>query len=116
MEVFMGAYDMPGDVAESYGYVNRALPDAELDAFVDNLANRIASFDKQALSDTKRFVDVASLPPDYEAGGEMTVCYASIGRPKTQRRIKLLLEKGLHKAGDVETRLGYHVGLLAKEL
>src|ERR1700761_1438805 len=35
MEVFMGADDMPGDVAERYGYVNRALPDAELDAFVD---------------------------------------------------------------------------------
>jgi enoyl-CoA hydratase/carnithine racemase len=116
MEVFMGADDMPGDVAERYGYVNRALPDAELDAFVDNLARRIASFDKQALTDTKRFVDVASLPSDYEAGAEMTVCYASIGRPETQRRIKLLLEKGLHKAGDVETRLGYHVGQLGKEL
>jgi enoyl-CoA hydratase/carnithine racemase len=112
LEVLLGADDMPGDVAERYGYVNRSLPDTELDAFVDSLAKRIASFDKQAISDTKRFVDVASLPPDYEAGAEMIVCGASIARPETQRRIKLLLERGLHKAGDVETRLGYHVGQL----
>ena len=115
LEVFLGADDIPGDLAEKYGYVNRSLPDAELDTFVDAFAKRIASFDKQALSDTKRFVDVASLPSDQEAGAEMIVCYASIGRPETQRRIKLLLERGLHKAGDVETRLGYHVGQLGNE-
>jgi enoyl-CoA hydratase/carnithine racemase len=64
LEVFLGADDFPGDLAERYGYVNRSLPDAELDEFVDALATRIASFDKQALGETKRFVDVASLPPD----------------------------------------------------
>ena len=114
LEVLMGADDIPGDLAERYGYVNRSLPDAELDAFVDSLAKRIASFDKQALSETKRFTDVASLPSDQEAGAEMNVCYASVGRPETQRRIKLLLDRGLHKSGDVETRLGYHVGQLGK--
>lgn len=44
----------------------------------------------------------------------LIACYASIGRPETQRRIALLLERGLHKAGDAETRLGYHVGQLGK--
>jgi enoyl-CoA hydratase/carnithine racemase len=115
MEILMGADDIPGDLAERYGYVNRVFPDAELDVFVDSLAKRIATFDKQALNETKRFVDVASLPSDYEAGAEMVVCYASVGRPETQRRIKLLLDRGLHKSGDVETRLGYHVGQLAKD-
>ena len=115
LEVLMGADDIPGDLVERYGYVNRSLPDAELDAFVDSLAKRIASFDKQALSETKHFVDVASLPSDEEAGAEMIVCYDSVGRPETQRRIKLLLDRGLHKSGDVETRLGYHVGQLGKD-
>jgi enoyl-CoA hydratase/carnithine racemase len=115
LEVFLGADDISGDLAEKYGYVNRSFPDAELDAFVDSFAKRIVSFDKLALSDTKHFVNVASLPSDEEAGAEMIVCYASIGRPETQRRIKLLLERGLHKAGDVETRLGYHVGQLGCE-
>jgi len=67
LEVLLGADDIPGDLAERYGYVNRSFPDAELDAFVESLATRIASFDKQALSETKRFADVASLPPDFES-------------------------------------------------
>ena len=64
LEVLLGADDIDGELAEKYGYVNRSLPDAELDAFVDGLAMRIASFDKQAISATKRLVDIASLPPD----------------------------------------------------
>jgi enoyl-CoA hydratase/carnithine racemase len=60
LEVLLGADDIPGDLAERYGYVNRALPDVELDAFVDALAMRIASFDKQAIAETKNFVNVAS--------------------------------------------------------
>jgi len=112
LEVFLGADDFPGDLAERYGYVNRSLPDAELDDFVDALATRIASFDKRAMSETKRFVDVASLPPDYEIAPEWDVCVASIMRPAAQKRIGMLLEKGFHKPGDVETRLGHHVGQL----
>src|SRR5215831_10288587 len=46
LEVLLGADDIPGDLAELYGYVNRSLPDSDLDAFVDSLATRIASFDK----------------------------------------------------------------------
>ena len=112
LEVFLGADDIPGDLAERYGYVNRSLPDAELDEFVEALANRIASFDKRAISETKHFVNVASLPPDYEIAPEWDVCLASIMRPAAQKRIGMLLEQGFHKPGDVETRLGYHVGQL----
>jgi enoyl-CoA hydratase/carnithine racemase len=112
LEVLLGADDIPGDLAERYGYVNRSFPDADLDTFVDSLATRIASFDKQAISETKRFVDVASLPPDYEIAPEWDVCLASIMRSAAQKRIAMLLERGFHKAGDVEMRLGYHVGEL----
>jgi len=114
LEVLLAADDIPGDLAERYGYVNRSLPDVELDGFVDALATRIASFDKQAMSETKRFVDVASLPPDYEIAPEWDVCLASIMRPAAQERIKKLMEQGFHQAGDVETRLGYHVGQLGR--
>ena len=48
------------------GYVNQALPDAELDGFVDALATRVASFDQQTIADTKKPVDLASMPPDAE--------------------------------------------------
>jgi enoyl-CoA hydratase/carnithine racemase len=114
LEVLLGADDIPGDLAERYGYVNRSFPDSDLDAFVESLATRIASFDKQAIRETKRFVDVAGLPPDFEIAPEWDVCFASIMRPAAQERIKKLMEQGFHKPGDVEDRLGYYVGLLGR--
>jgi enoyl-CoA hydratase/carnithine racemase len=114
LEVLLGADDIPGDLAERYGYVNRSFPDADLDAFVESLATRIASFDKRAISETKRFADVASLPPDFEIAPEWDVCLASIMRPAAQERIKKLMEQGFHQPGDVENRLGYHVGQLGR--
>src|SRR5207253_7753056 len=102
LEVLLGADDIGGDLAELYGYVNRALPDAELDAFVDALAMRIASFDKQAIAETKNFVNLASLPPDAEIAPEWDASLASIQRPAGQTRINKLMERGFHKPGDVE--------------
>ena len=112
LEVLLGADDIDGELAERYGYVNRALPDAELDAFVDALATRIASFDKQAIAETKRLVDVNSLPPNAEIVPEWEAFLAALGRPAAQERIRMLFERGFHEPGDVETRLGYHVGKL----
>src|SRR4051795_8383820 len=54
LEVLLGADDISADLAAQYGYVNRSLPDYELDTFVEALATRIASFDKQAIAATKR--------------------------------------------------------------
>ena len=114
LEVLLGADDIPGDLAELYGYVNRSLPDSHLDAFVDSLATRIASFDKRAISETKHFVDVASLPPDFEIAPEWDVCFASIMRPAAQTRIRRLMDQGFHRRGDVEDRLGYYVGQVGR--
>jgi enoyl-CoA hydratase/carnithine racemase len=112
LEVLLGADDIHGDLAERYGYVNRSLPDAELDGFVEALAMRIASFDKEAVAETKRLVDVASLPADLEIRPERDAFLASLGRPASQNRIKTLMARGFHRAGDVENRLGFHVGQL----
>src|SRR6266403_2596689 len=112
LEVLLTAHELNGDLAELYGYVNRSLPDSELDAFVDALARRIASFDKGAIADTKRLVDVASLPSDAEISLEWDAFIASLNRPASQLRIKALMERGFHRLGDVEDRLGHHVGQL----
>ncbi|MEH2524118.1 MULTISPECIES: enoyl-CoA hydratase/isomerase family protein [unclassified Bradyrhizobium] len=112
LEVLLGADDINGELAERYGYVNRSLPDAELDGFVDALAMRIASFDKQAIAETKRLVNAASLPSDAEIAPEWDAFLASVQRPASQNRIQKLLERGFHRVGDVENRLGYHVGQL----
>ena len=112
LEVLLGADDVNGDLAELYGYVNRSMPDNQLDAFVDALAERISSFDKQAIADTKRLVDLNSLPSDAEIAPEWEAFTASLVRPAAQARIRALFEQGFHAPGDIETRLGYHVGLL----
>jgi enoyl-CoA hydratase/carnithine racemase len=112
LEVLLGADDINGDLAERYGYVNRSLPDAELDAFVDTLALRIASFDKQAIAETKRLVNTASLPSDADIAPEWDAFIASVQRPTTQARIEKLMAQGFHKPGDVENRLGHYVGQL----
>src|SRR6267154_291021 len=112
LEVLLGSDDIGGDLAASYGYVNRSLPDAELDDFVDALANRIASFDKWAIANTKRLVNAASLPPDVEIAAGWEACMATVKRPAAQQRIRALLDRGFQKPGDVEDRLGFSVGQL----
>jgi enoyl-CoA hydratase/carnithine racemase len=114
LEVLLGADDISGEIAELYGYVNRALPDAELDGFVEALAQRIASFDKHAIAETKRLANLANLPPDSEIQPEWNAFMTSLARPATQARIKQLMDKGFHKPGDVEARLGYHTGQLGR--
>jgi enoyl-CoA hydratase/carnithine racemase len=114
LEVILSANDIPGDLAERYGYVNRSLPDADLDGFVDALGTRIASFDKQAIMDIKRLVNVASLPPDIEVESGWDACLASMVRPATQKRIKDLIGRGFSQPGDAENRLGDFVGQLGR--
>jgi enoyl-CoA hydratase/carnithine racemase len=109
LEVLLSADDIRGDLAEAYGYVNRSLPDASLDDFVEALAVRIASFDRWAIANTKRLVNAASLPPDVEIAAGWEACMTSITRPVAQHRIGALLERGFQKPGDVEDRLGFSI-------
>jgi enoyl-CoA hydratase/carnithine racemase len=109
LEILLGSDDIGGELAEAYGYVNRSLPDAELDAFVEALATRISSFDKWAIANTKRLVNAASLPPDVEMAAGWDACMASVARPATRARIEAFMDLGFHKPGDVENRIGYYL-------
>jgi enoyl-CoA hydratase/carnithine racemase len=113
LELLLSAADITGAEAERLGYVNRALPDAELDDFVNALAARIDSFDKWALANTKRLVNEASLPPDVEITAGWDACIASLGRGVVQERIKVLLDDGFQARGDLEDHLGARLGQLA---
>jgi len=57
LEVLLGCNDVSAELAERYGYVNRALPADELTPFVENLARRIASFPAHAIAHAKAAVD-----------------------------------------------------------
>lgn len=113
MEVLLSSEDIRAEQAEAYGYINRALPDAELDAHVEALAIRISRFDKWAIGQTKRLVN-SSLPPDVELGAGWDACIASLGRPAAQEGIKALTALGFQAPGDVEDRLGLHLGQLGQ--
>jgi enoyl-CoA hydratase/carnithine racemase len=114
LEILVGGDVMNGDLAERYGYVNRALPDAELDAFVDGLATRIASFEREVITEIKRLVNIASLPPDSEMQPEWDAFLKTVATPTAQARIKFLLDKGFQKPGDLEDRLNYYTATYSK--
>jgi enoyl-CoA hydratase/carnithine racemase len=113
LEVLLSSEDIGAAQAEAYGYINRALPDADLDAYVDALATRISKFDKWAIGQTKRLVNT-SLPPDVELGAGWDACIASLGRPAAQNGIRSLTQRGFQSPGDVERRLGFHLGEISR--
>jgi enoyl-CoA hydratase/carnithine racemase len=112
LEVLLSGNDVDGELAERYGYVNRALPDAQLDQFVETMARRIAKFDKQTIIDIKRLVNVSSLPSDEEIGSGWDAFSTSVGRPQAQQDVRQLMLLGLQKKPDVEEHLADYTGKL----
>jgi enoyl-CoA hydratase/carnithine racemase len=104
LEIIVGGNDFDGDTAERYGYVNRALPDAELDKFVETFARRIASFDRQAIAAAKKLVNQVSLPSSDRLLEALNSFLTALTWPDSQRRIGALLKRGLQRDGDFEKR------------
>ncbi|MBX4871655.1 enoyl-CoA hydratase/isomerase family protein [Rhizobium bangladeshense] len=115
LEVLLGSDDINGELAEKYGYVNRSFDDDKLDPFVDALAARISGFDRQAIADTKRLVDFASLPSDPEIGAGWDAFISSVQRPVAQKNIGRLMGMGLQTNPDIEARLGHYTQTLGND-
>jgi enoyl-CoA hydratase/carnithine racemase len=111
-EILLGGEDFNGDLAERYGYVNRAVPDAQFAEFVDAFAQRVSRFDPLALADIKRLVNAASLPADGALIAEMDACAESIARPPWRAFIDQAIKQGLQQRSDTELNLGDYVGTL----
>src|SRR6266481_2620660 len=112
LEIVLGANDFDGDTAERYGYVNRALPDAELDGFVDVLARRIASFDRRSIAAAKNLVNQVSLPSADRLLDALNSFQTALTWSEAQQRIQALLERGLQRDGDFENRWPALLGTL----
>lgn len=112
LEIVLGANDFDGDTAERYGYVNRALPDSELDGFVDELARRIASFDRRPIAAAKGLIDHVSLPPVDRLLDARNAFATTLTWPETQHRVRTLFSRGLQQEGDLENRFGAHLATL----
>src|SRR5229473_3653153 len=112
LEIVLGGNDFDGDTAERYGYINRALADAELDGFVDTFARRIASFDRRAIAAAKNLVNQVSLPSAGRLLDAINSFQVALTWPETQRRVKALLERGLQRDSDFENRWPAVLGTL----
>ncbi|TWP53964.1 enoyl-CoA hydratase/isomerase family protein [Lentzea tibetensis] len=111
LEIVLGGDDFDADTAQQYGWINRALPDAELATFVDRLARRIASFDQDALVTAKELVTERAGVPSGEQRVEALVAFREASaRPGTQQRVRDALEQGLQQRGDFELDLGARIG------
>jgi enoyl-CoA hydratase/carnithine racemase len=106
LEVILGADDFSAELAERYGYVNRALPDAEIEAFVDAFASRMASFEKHALVGAKALMNDVTLPADSVFPPALKAFFTSAAHPATRARAASLLESGLQRRSDTELQLG----------
>jgi enoyl-CoA hydratase/carnithine racemase len=112
LEILLGGDDIPARLAAEYGYVNRLIPDAEIEGVTDAFARRIAAFDKVAVAGIKQLVDVATLPPDDEFGRGLQAYFATAARPENRPFTQLLLQNGLQQPDGIETDLGTTIGRL----
>jgi len=102
LEIVLGANDFDGDTAAQYGYVNRALPDEELDGFVDALARRIATFDGRAIAAAKRLINQVSLPSADNLLSALNSFQSALSWPETLQRVEALLKQGLQQDRNFE--------------
>ena len=102
LEIILSANDYDGDTAERYGYINRAVPDEELDRFVDTLARRIASFDRRSITAAKNLINQVSLPLADRMLDAFNLFQNALTWPETQQRIQALLKRGLQREPDFE--------------
>ena len=112
MEAILGADDFGAEQAERYGWINRALPDADLDAFVARLARRIASFPAGSVRSAKRVLNELTLPGADAIRGDARRFHQLVTSDPAQGRTAALFTQGLQTRGPLELNLGDRLGAL----
>ena len=95
LEVLLSADDYDADLAERYGWINRALPAAALQAFVSRLAHRIAAFPAAGHVAVKDRVNAISLAPAEDFRRDSDLFGAGVRGPESQSRTAAAFERGL---------------------
>jgi enoyl-CoA hydratase/carnithine racemase len=115
-EAILSSADYDADLAERWGWVTRALPDAELDSFVAAMVARLASFDRQALATAKAQINRATLPPDADIVAAYGEFVDSLTHPGFYARAGALGALAADKGLDVEYQLGEYLGQVNQAL
>jgi enoyl-CoA hydratase/carnithine racemase len=114
LEVVLGCDDIAAELAERYGYINRALPPDELSPFVERLAYRIAGFPAEAIALAKKSVQNAQEMSIVEGLWEESVLFArSLQSAPAQDRMKRFIQMG-GQTREVELDLDKMVSALSK--
>jgi enoyl-CoA hydratase/carnithine racemase len=112
MEAILGADDFDADQAERFSWINRALPDAHLDAFVARLARRIASLPVEAVRSAKRALNELTLPGADVIRADARRFRQMVASDTAEDRTAALFSQGLQTRGPLELDLGDRVGAL----
>jgi enoyl-CoA hydratase/carnithine racemase len=112
MEAILGADDFDAEQAERYGWINRALPDADLDAFVARLARRIASFPAEAVRSVKQVLNEMTLPAADAIRADARRFHQLVTSDTAKNRTTALFAQGLQTRGPLELDLGDRLGRL----
>jgi enoyl-CoA hydratase/carnithine racemase len=114
LEIVLSCDDVDADLAERWGWVNRALPAGELWTFVDRLVARIASFPPHAVAEAKASVLRAEKEVIADLLAEGAAFSRTLGGPGTRDSMERFLASG-GQTVEGESRLGELVGHLAAD-
>jgi enoyl-CoA hydratase/carnithine racemase len=94
LEVLLSADDYDAELAERYGWINRALPAAELGEFVRSLAHRIAGFPAAGQVAVKGRVTAIALAPVEDFRRDSDLFGEGVRDPRAQTRIAAAMQRG----------------------
>jgi enoyl-CoA hydratase/carnithine racemase len=94
LEVLLSGEDYDAELAERYGWINRALPADELADFVGALAQRIAGFPPAALATVKDRVGAITLAPAEDFRRDSDLFGERASEAAAQRRIAAAMKRG----------------------
>jgi enoyl-CoA hydratase/carnithine racemase len=111
LEIILGADDFDADTAAAFGWVNRSIPDAELDTFVERLVARLSNFERKTIALAKQTINErAGLVAVEDLNATEKKFFETLTWSETQEQVKSLFERGLQQRGDLELRLGELIG------
>jgi enoyl-CoA hydratase/carnithine racemase len=113
-EAALSGMDYDALTAEKFGWVTRALPDAEITSFVDTLAQRIASFPRSGIESVKSIINQMSSTPSAVLAEDSVRFWKEITLPETQERLSWWLEHGAQEKGPMEDNLGVELAKYPK--
>jgi enoyl-CoA hydratase/carnithine racemase len=110
LEVCLGGEDFDADTAERYGWINRALADAELEAFCEGLARRIAAFPAAGVAHVKAVVEQVTVADQTALVEESQRFVADMSAGETVERVRWMMDNGGQRDGVLERELGAALG------